>query len=542
MKIAVCQMNTTIADFQGNVAKVGKAIAWAKKRGATLAVFPEMVTFGYPPRDLLDKSYLIDQNREAAREIAKKTTHNFGVVFGTVSRNALPRGRGLFNIAAIAYEGKIQQEQPKTLLPTYDVFDEARHFDAATVQQPHRFQGVSLGLTVCEDIWSDFDFEGRKYYPLDPPSLLVGRGAHLLINIAASPFVLGKQEVRRKLLKETALNNRVPLVYCNLVGGNDELVFDGQSMVVNEKGEILCEGKRFQEDYFLVDLANAPVKRGSVLKEIEEIEAALLLGLRDYFRKCRFSKALIGLSGGIDSSVVAALAVKALGNKNVMGVAMPSPYSSEESLRDAKALAKNLKISLQVIPIENIYRDYLQGLRIDLHRGVPIEAENIQARIRGTILMTISNKTKALVLSTGNKSELSVGYCTLYGDMAGGLALISDVPKTAVYALAHHLNRPRKVIPDSVLQKAPSAELRPNQKDEDSLPPYSTLDAILKRYIEEHRSLSQIVAEGFDRKVVQEMIRRVDANEYKRRQAAPGIKVTSKAFGIGRRFPMAWKF
>lgn len=544
MRIAICQINTTVADFHGNAAKVFKGLDWAKKRKAQLVVFPELTTFGYPPRDLLDKPYLIEKNIEAAKKIAARTTKNLGCVFGFVDRNPNPIGRGLLNSVALAFSGKIQHTQAKTLLPTYDVFDEARHFDAALSHQPILFQNRSLGLTVCEDIWADYDFDGRRPYALDPVALQKAHGAQMLINISASPFHAGKQSLRRQLLIDTAKKNQLPVIYCNLVGGNDELIYDGRSLAVDSEGKILWEGKAFQEEFALIDLdRKPPPPRLETVPEIQEVHDALILGLKDYLKKCHFSQVVVGLSGGVDSSVVACLAAKALGPSQVLGLSMPSPYSSPGSLKDARILAKRLGIDYRVVPIHSIYTEYLKTLRLDIRRGVSLAAENIQARIRGNILMAISNQQPgALVLSTGNKSELACGYCTLYGDLAGGLALLSDLPKTQVYELARYINRRRPIIPDSVLKKPPSAELKPNQQDQDSLPPYKMLDGILQAYIEEHLSPKEIVKKGFPKKVAEGVIAWVDHNEYKRRQAPPGIRVTSKAFGIGRRFPIAWSY
>lgn len=543
MRIAICQINTTVADFEGNLAKILNGIRWAKRNKANLAIFPELATFGYPPRDLLDRSYLIEKNLEVAEAIARKTTRDFGVVFGLVMKNRSPIGRGLYNAVALASDGAIQFTQPKTLLPTYDVFDEARHFDSANVHQTYRFQDVTLGLTVCEDIWSAYDFNGKKPYAVDPIAALKGEGAELLINISASPFQVGKYKIRRQLMQETARTHSLPLIYCNLVGGNDELIFDGQSLAVSAAGELLFEGKKFREELAIIDVKQSkPIRKLAQPGPAEEIHEGLILGLKDYLRKCRFSGAIIGLSGGIDSSVVAALAVSALGKKQVLGVAMPSPYSSPGSLRDAKQLAKNLGIQLLVIPIHEIYQSYLETLQLDVRKKVPLAAENVQARIRGNILMALSNQRKALVLSTGNKSELACGYGTLYGDLAGGLAVISDLSKSDVYALARWINRKKALIPSAVLRKAPSAELRPNQKDQDTLPPYPLLDRILREYVENHKSRGEILKMGIPKKYVEDVIRRIDHNEYKRRQAPPGLKVTSKAFGMGRRFPIAWGY
>lgn len=543
MKIAVCQINTTIADFDGNAAKILRAMEWAKTKQADLAVFPEMAVFGYPPRDLLDKPYLIEKNLRAAKRIAAKTTRDLACVFGMVDRNESKIGRGLFNTACFAAAGKIQYKQPKTLLPTYDVFDEARHFDPASSHQPATFQGRSLGLTVCEDIWSAYEFGERRPYDLDPVTLLKNKGIQLLLNISASPFHAGKQAIRRQLVCDTAAQNQIPVIYCNQVGGNDELVFDGRSLAAGPDGKILFEAQAFREDFAVVDLENAKPVIPRDFSEVEEVHDALILALRDYLRKCRFKKVVLGLSGGIDSSVVAALAKEALGAGNVLGLSMPSPYSSEGSKKDARVLAKRLKIHFRTIPIHDIYTEYLKSLKLDIRQKVTLTAENIQARIRGNILMAVSNQHRdALVLSTGNKSELACGYCTLYGDLAGGLALLSDVPKTFVYALARHINRKREIIPKAVLRKPPSAELRPNQKDSDSLPDYKILDGVLKAYVEDHLSPKEIVKLGFPKKAVEKIIGLVNHNEYKRRQAPPGIKVTSKAFGIGRRQPIAWEY
>ncbi|MDO8494119.1 MAG: NAD+ synthase, partial [Deltaproteobacteria bacterium] len=534
MKIAICQINTTVADFAGNVAKVRAAVKEAKKQKVDLAVFPELTTFGYPPRDLLDKPYLIQKNLTAAHQIAKESDKNFGIVFGFVSQNK-SKGKGLYNSVCLAVDGKIKTVQPKSLLPTYDVFDEARHFDSAADTEPVVFKGVSLGLTVCEDIWSSYDFGGHNPYTKDPVAVLKKKGAEVIINISASPFQIGKQAVRRHLLQSTALRDGLPILFCNLVVGNDELVFDGRSLYVNANGTILFEGKRFEEELAIIDLKHKkPVADLAQWTKVEEIHDALIIGLRDYFRKCHFDRALLGLSGGIDSAVVAALAVEALGPQNVLGVAMPSPYSSASSVNDAKELAQNLGIKFRLIPINAVYASYLGTLGIETEKEIPLAAENIQARIRGNILMSISNQWGALVLSTGNKSELACGYCTLYGDLAGGLAILSDIPKTDVYALAKWINRKHKTIPLSILRKPPSAELKPNQRDLDSLPPYPLLDDILRLYVEEHKSVAEILKKGFTKKVVESVIQKIDRNEYKRRQAPPGIRVTSKAFGIGR--------
>lgn len=543
MRIAFAQINTTVADFEGNTAKVLKAIGKAVKEKADLILFPEFTTFGYSPRDLLDHPDMIEKNIRAARAIAKGSPKDLGVVFGYVAKNPSAKGRPLLNQAVLASGGRILHEQSKTLLPTYDVFDEARYFEPAFAQTPFDFKGVRLGLTVCEDLWGD-----HFSYAQDPVAVLKQQGAELILNLAASPFSMEKQKLRRRVFSAIAKRHRIPIAYCNLVGGNDELVFDGQSQMINADGKTLFEAPLFEESLNTVSWKKsvaAPVQDRSVIPRYERIETmrrGLVLGLKDYFRKCHFQKALIGLSGGIDSAVVAAVAVEALGSKNVTGLLMPSPYSSKASVVDAMALAKNLGIAHRLIPIDEIYKSYLATLGINVSKRVPVEAENIQARIRGNILMALSNAEGGLVLSTGNKSELAVGYCTLYGDMAGGLALISDVSKGDVYALARSFNKKKKRIPTRILKKAPSAELRPNQKDSDNLPPYETLDPILKSYVEEHQTVASIVSQGFQKRDVERIFGMVNRNEYKRRQAAPGIKITEKAFGVGRRFPIAWKF
>ena len=542
MKIALCQINTTIGDFAGNQSKVLDSLRRAEGGGAQIAIFPELVTTGYPPRDLLENPEFIQHNLESARQIAAATGNKTAAVFGFVDKKTGDHvGRGIYNAAAFAYDGKIQFIQHKTLLPSYDVFDEVRHFDPAHVHQTHSYLGVKWGLTICEDIWSTFDFQGRRFYSTDPVDMMKKAGAEWIINISSSPFTLGKTSVRRKLICETARSHQIPVIYCNLVGGNDELVFDGHSLVANAEGELVFEVRTFREEFAIVDLEKLSVIPTPVtLSPIEEIYQTLVLGLRDYVYKSGFQKVLIGLSGGIDSAVVATLAVRALGEKHVIGVAMPSPYSSEQSLEDAQELAGRLGIGFRVIPIRQIYESYRKTLGWG-GEEVSLAEENVQARIRGDILMALSNQEHALVLSTGNKSEMACGYCTLYGDLAGGMAVLSDLPKTEVYTLAKWMNKDVEMIPRGILDRPPSAELKPNQTDQDILPPYKELDAILKAYVEERKSLKEIVAMGFAQGVVSDVIRRVNRNEYKRRQAPLGIKVTSKAFGSGRRFPIAWK-
>ncbi|MBI4126957.1 MAG: NAD+ synthase [Deltaproteobacteria bacterium] len=542
MKIGIAQINTTVGDFAGNTEKIVRELKWAESQGADLVVFPELTVCGYPPRDLLERSDFLHANLTAVEKIASQT-QTTGVVIGYTSQNQAASGRGLFNTAGLLAGGKIQLEQHKTLLPEYDVFDEARHFEPASRYHVVTHAGINIGLSLCEDLWSAHRFGGRQYYQRDPLQELSRCGADVLINLSASPYSQGKPSIRASLLADAAKRHHLPVIYCNLVGGNDELVFDGASFVVDAEGRVVHQLKSFTEDHGLVDLESlVPLQTSSQPSDIQGIREALVLGLRDYSRKCGFREAIVGLSGGIDSAVVAALAVRALGEERVTGILMPSPFTQPQSVQDAQELAQRLGIRTEVHSMTDIYASYrdVLGFRGKVDE-VSLAEENLQARIRGNILMTLSNQRGAMVLSTGNKSELAVGYCTLYGDMVGGLSVISDVPKTMVYDLARELNREREVIPASIMARPPTAELKPNQKDQDLLPDYAVLDGILKAYIEELRSPADIVKRGFDAKVVADVVRRVDCNEYKRRQAAPGLKVTSKAFGIGRRFPIAWK-
>ncbi|MFH1873592.1 MAG: NAD+ synthase [Pseudomonadota bacterium] len=514
----------------------------AEDHGSDLVVFPELTVCGYAPRDLVEKRRFIEENLESVANIAAKTKQT-AVALGYVAPNESEIGYGLFNMAGLLYDGKVQFTQAKSLLPQYDVFDERRHFEPALTHQVHNFKGMNIALSLCEDLWSTHEFEGRRLYHVDPMQLFAKAGAQIILNLSASPYTLGKRNLREKLARETAKQFSVPFVYCNLVGGNDELVFDGHSFVSNAQGQIIASAKDFAEDLVQIDLhqhAQEVTKNDEPVEE--DVLQALILGLRDYMRKCSFERAVLGLSGGIDSAVVAAIASLAIGPKNVTAFTMPSQFTSQQSIKDAKKIAKNLKIELKQISIAAIYKVYEKELKLAKTEQMTVAEENIQARIRGNILMVYSNREGALVLSTGNKSELAVGYCTLYGDMAGGLAIISDIPKTLVYKLAAHINQKYgKLIPESVLNKAPSAELKPDQTDQDSLPPYEILDQILKEYIENHNSLKNIMAKGFAKEMVEDVLRKVNLNEYKRRQAPPGLKITSKAFGTGRRFPIAWK-
>ncbi len=542
MKIAVAQIDTTVADFAGNQERILDRLAWAEGAGADLVVFPEMAICGYPPRDLLEEPAFVRRAEESVAAIAARTGKT-AVAVGSVTVNEGADGRGLFNSALLLHKGRVLHVQHKTLLPEYDVFDEARHFEPSDRHEVISFGGMKLGLTLCEDLWSGYTFRGRRLYRCDPVERLSKAGAELVLNLSASPFTLGKQAIRRGLVTTAAKRFALPLVYCNAVGGNDDLVFDGRSIVADAQGRICAKGRAFAEDAFVVDTtALEPIGALPAMSDAEEMRHALVMGLSDYMRKCGFSRVVLGLSGGIDSAVVAALAAEAIGGRNVMGVLMPSPYSSSESVADAQALAEKLGVITCTTPIGEIYRAYRETLGFHDGEAVSLAEENIQARIRGNILMAISNREGAMVLATGNKSELSVGYCTLYGDMAGGFALISDLLKTEVYALARQRNEAGEVIPERIITKAPSAELKPDQVDQDTLPPYDLLDPIIRAYVEEKRSVEEITAMGFEGAMVARVTRMIDRNEYKRRQAPPGIKITAKAYGTGRRFPIAHCF
>ena len=541
MKLALAQINTTVGDFAGNLALIRKAYARGMAGGAELVVAPELAITGYPPRDLLLKSGFIEGNLAALTELAQ-SVGEVGLVVGHVGINEKHPGRQAVNAVSLLHHGKVAATRTKTLLPTYDVFDEDRYFEPAPDNTPVEFNGRKLGLTICEDVWNDDSFWADPRYRANPVDGLVKQGAEVVVNVSASPWNLGKEGMRREMLASLATNAQRPVVYCNAVGGNDELVFDGGSLALNAQGEVLAAGAQFTEALVAVDL-DGTMQAVSEPQEMALLHDALVLGVQDYLGKCGFRSAVIGLSGGIDSAVTAALAVKALGAENVRGISMPSAYSSQGSLDDSAALAANLGIQYDVIPIHAGFEMMKTSLEpIFGDRPEDVTEENMQARLRGLILMAASNKFGSLVLTTGNKSELAVGYCTLYGDMCGGLAVISDVPKTKVFELAHWINRDEVIIPEATITKPPSAELRPDQKDQDSLPPYEVLDAILERYVVESQSVSEIVTSGFDEATVQRIVRLIDLNEYKRRQAAPGLKVTSKAFGVGRRIPVAQRY
>jgi NAD+ synthase (glutamine-hydrolysing) len=542
MKVALAQINTTVGDLTGNEAKIRAAYQRAVEAGVDLVVFPELAVCGYPPRDLLHKSRFLEQNWAIVERLAQATSKT-GLLIGYAGRNERRPGREATNSAALLQNGKVAATRHKTLLPTYDVFDEDRYFEPATENLPVEFNGQKIGITICEDVWNDEDFWRDRRYPRNPAAELAAGGATVLFNVSASPWHLGKNRTRREMLSSLAAKTKCPLVYCNLVGGNDELVFDGASLVFDAAGKLAAIGTMFDEDFLIVDTGTPGEAAAQPQPDEEKIYRALVLGLRDYLHKCGFKSAVLGLSGGIDSAITAVIAADALGRENVRGVSLPSQYSSQGSLDDARILAKRLGIQYDVIPIQPAF-EAVKGQLSSVFAGRPEDTteENIQARLRGVILMAISNKFGSLLLTTGNKSELAVGYCTLYGDMCGGLAVISDVPKTMVYRISKWINREREIIPTASLTKPPSAELRPNQTDQDSLPPYDVLDAILEAYVVECRSTAEIIKRGYDEESVRRIVRLIDFNEYKRRQAAPGLKVTTKAFGVGRRIPIAQRY
>jgi NAD+ synthase (glutamine-hydrolysing) len=545
MKIAMAQLNPTVGDFDGNLSKVDDALASVRAASPDLLVLPEMFLTGYPPQDLLERGWFIDAAAEALKSLAQLSTRypGIGILTGTVLRTGHVIGKGLFNSAVLLLDGRTVAVRSKSLLPTYDVFDEARYFDVAESVASFTFAGEKLGVTICEDAWNDSSLWRSRIYDMDPVEELARQGVKLLINLSASPFYAGKDETRYHLMSGHATRHSMTVLVVNQVGGNDELIFDGHSMCVAPDGSLLKCLPGFEESVQIVDTESAAGSAFVPDEPIASVHAALVLGLRDYVRKCGFTRVLVGLSGGIDSAVVCVLAAEALGPENVLGVTMPSEYSSEGSVTDSRALASNLGIGFERIPVAGIYSSYLDSLAGHLSGdGVGVTEENIQARIRGNILMALSNEHGRLLLSTGNKSEVAVGYCTLYGDMSGGLSVISDVPKTMVYALAQHINRNQEIIPQSTISKPPSAELRPDQTDQDTLPSYDVLDVILDQYVDRGRSRSEIVAGGLDAETVDWVVAAVDRNEHKRRQAAPGLKVTSKAFGMGRRMPIAAKY
>jgi len=548
MKIAIAQINPVIGDFEYNSSRIKHYADKAKAHSCDMVVFSELVISGYPPRDLLEKKDFIEANLSCLSRLVDEI-RGIGVICGFVDKNPVDEGKPLYNSAVLFENGKILHRVNKRLLPTYDVFDESRYFEAGTECMPYSYKGEKIGITICEDVWNDKDIFKKRIYRINPVDLMIEGGASLLVNISASPFHVGKKEFRWDLFGAIAGKYKVPLIFVNQVGGNDSILFDGTSAAFDGHGKIKALARDFEEDIIFYDSDEQTV---ITYKEnihpvsgpdVESVLKALIMGTRDYVVKCGFSKVVLGLSGGIDSALTAVIAAKALGSENVLSVFMPSGYTSVDNFEDTKKLAGNLGIGLELIPVDGVFKEFIRLLSPSFREGEPdITEQNIQARIRGTILMALSNRQGKLLLSTGNKSELAVGYCTLYGDMNGGLAVISDIPKTVVYDLAHFINREEEIIPARIIKKAPSAELKPDQTDQDDLPPYEILDSILKEYIEELKGAGELVESGFDQKLVEDVISRVDRNEYKRYQAAPGLKVTTKAFGYGRRYPLAQRY
>jgi NAD+ synthetase len=542
MKTFIAQLNPTVGALTANAEMIRSAYDAGVKAGADIVLVPELAVTGYPPRDLLDREVFVNAALEV-RDALVSMTGDVALIFGCITRNASWCGKPLHNAAIVAQNGRLLLEQHKMLLPTYDVFDELRYFEPGKSVKLVTINGTRAAVSICEDFWYDDEVLGTKLYCDNPVDQLARQGAEIFLNISASPFNAGKRRARYEIFCRIAKRYEAPLVYVNQIGGNDELLFDGSSIVIDAQGRTVYCAPAFEEHFATVAVHGEPCDSVLSIGDEEEIGKALIVGLRDYIRKCGFKDVVIGLSGGIDSAVTAALAVEALGAEHVTGIAMPSRFSSQGSIDDARSLATNLGIAFHVVPIDSIYQPYDRAFA-DLFGVETFDTtnENVQARIRGNILMAWSNRTGAMVVSTGNKSELAVGYCTLYGDMCGGLALLGDVYKTMIYRVAHWLNREREVIPQSSITKPPSAELRPNQTDQDSLPPYDVLDAILKLYIEEWCEVDEIVAAGHDRELVARILKMVDTNEFKRRQAAPTIRVSSKAFGSGRQMPIAQRW
>jgi NAD+ synthetase len=540
MKVGIAQINTTVGDFAGNSARILAAYHELVDQGAELVVTPELSITGYPPLDLIFAGEFVERNLEMLAGI-QAAVGEVPLLVGFIDRNVTGHGKPFHNAATLLCKGAEPVIIHKRLLPTYDVFDEARYFEPGQASAPIEIAGKKVGITICEDLWTS-EFLPGPLYRVDPPADLVNAGAEILVNLSASPYQFGKSIRRLQMLHTQAQRFAVPIYYCNSVGGNDQLVFDGHSLAFSAKGDRFQEMAGFMEQLLVIEEpTDAFCHDGR--DQLGELYRALVLGLRDYFRKCGFKSAVLGLSGGIDSALTAVLAVEALGKENVTGAAMPGPYSSEGSVKDAFLLAETLGIKCLNLPIANAYEVMKSALR-EVFEGRAEDAteENLQARLRGVTMMALSNKFGSLLLTTGNKSELAVGYCTLYGDMCGGLAVISDLPKTLVYELARWINRGKEIIPAATIAKPPSAELRPDQTDQDSLPPYDLLDAVLALYVEENLPISEIVARGYDQEVVSRIAGMVNRNEYKREQAAPGIKVTGRAFGMGRRLPIAQRY
>ncbi len=554
MNIAIAQLNPTVGDIKGNIARLKQELEKLIPKQPDLTIFPELYLTGYPPRDLLDQPAFITEAEKGLETICgiSKNFPNMGLLMGTVIREEDSGGQKLFNAAILLQNGNILFIQKKSLLPVYDVFDERRYFEPAADVLTYDFKGERLGISICEDAWNDPEMFDAPSYLLDPIALLAEQQATMMINISASPYQVGKDRLRHEIIRYHAQRHQLPFILVNQVGGNDELIFDGHSFAMNGSGEITMTACGFAEEvkcFSLPDVAVVDQTTGYQLTtaddndDLDKIHQGLVLGVKDYCQKCGFRQALIGLSGGIDSALVCCLAVEALGKENIWGIGMPSPYSSSGSISDARKLAENLDVRFDLIPIRNLYESYLDSLSsLFANRAAGVTEENIQARIRGTLLMALSNKFGHLLLTTGNKSELAVGYCTLYGDMCGGLGVISDLPKTMVYQLSERLNESWEIIPQKIINKAPSAELRPDQKDQDTLPPYDILDQVLAYLIDQGLSAAEIIDKGFDPETVQWIARAVRRNEYKRRQAAPGLKIASKAFGMGRRMPIAARY
>lgn len=539
MKIAIAQMNTTVGALNANTQKIIAHIQQARSQGVELILFPELAITGYPPMDLLDRPDFIELNLQCLQKIAE-ASQNISTIVGFIDPNKSGQGKQMHNAAAFIQNGKMTSIHHKSLLPTYDVFDEDRYFEPAQLVVPVNFKGRRLGISICEDIWNDSDFWSRRRYLNDPIDSLHRQGMDLLINISASPFHVNKPQLRTEMVQSICKKYGVPALYVNQVGGNDSLLFDGHSFCVDAQGELTWMAPGCQEHFAILELEKLSPLTHQWEENMEMIEAGLVMGIKDYLGKTGFKSVVLGLSGGIDSALTATLAAKALGPENVLGVAMPSQYSSEGSVTDAEALAKNLGIQYTEIPIQPMFESFKASLKSAFeNRPEDVTEENLQARIRGNLLMALSNKFGHLLLTTGNKSEMAVGYCTLYGDMCGGLAVIADLPKTWVYDLSRYLNRHEEIIPENTIVKPPSAELRPDQKDQDSLPDYAILDGILEAYIEKDLGVQSIVELGYDKDTVEWVIRKVNFNEYKRRQAPPALKVTRKAFGQGRRYPIA---
>ena len=543
MKIALCQLNPIIGDISGNKDKIINGYKKALEDKVDLVMFPELALCGYPPQDLVEKQEFRNVMIQAAEEIAKVTTDT-GLLFGSIVEEIENIGTGIYNSAILCYDGKIQFVQKKTLLPNYDVFDEVRYFESAKQVSVHEFKGEKLGISICEDIWNDADYWKQRRYETDPVQKLVDDGATLLLNISASPYAYGRRKERHGMLSVLTKTDKLPLVYCCCAGAQTDLIFDGASMCFNSTGDLLMIGNTFEEDYLVFDTG----KKYSVIKDVEssyeeEVLRALICGLKDYGSKTGFKKALVGLSGGIDSALVTYIAVQAFGKENVHVIMMPSKYSSEGSVKDSEKLIENLGISWNNVSIQPVVDKVIEQLN-PLFEGLPMDVteENIQARVRGLYLMAVSNKFNYMLCTTGNKSEVAVGYATLYGDMCGALSVIADVYKTQVYQISAYINRQEEIIPKEIIEKAPSAELRPDQKDQDSLPPYEVLDKILRMYLEDYKESKEITDVIGDAETVDYVLKLVDKNEFKRKQAAPALRVTTKAFGYGRRFPIVQRW